>query len=79
MPIINRTKKILGAISLILGGGMMPAAFAENVNELIETCVQCHGSDGIAKSPMWPNLAGQKQGYLALKLKPSSQVSVKTR
>ncbi len=28
------------------------------------TCVGCHGLNGIATAPNFPNLAGQKQGYL---------------
>lgn len=27
-------------------------------------CHACHGSDGISINDLWPNLAGQKQGYL---------------
>ena len=33
------------------------------------TCAGCHGTNGISNNPMWPNLAGQKQGYLASALK----------
>lgn len=33
------------------------------------TCVACHGSAGISTQDMWPNLAGQKAGYLAIALK----------
>ena len=28
------------------------------------TCIACHGKEGISPSPMWPNLAGQKEQYL---------------
>jgi cytochrome c553 len=27
-------------------------------------CASCHGSAGISLSPLWPNLAGQKEQYL---------------
>ena len=33
------------------------------------TCAGCHGANGISNNPMWPNLAGQKQAYLASALK----------
>lgn len=33
------------------------------------TCVACHGPAGISANPMWPNLAGQKEMYLAKQLK----------
>lgn len=28
-------------------------------------CAACHGANGISMNPMWPNLAGQKEQYLA--------------
>jgi cytochrome c553 len=28
------------------------------------TCVQCHGQDGVAAAPQWPNLGGQHESYL---------------
>ncbi|MEP4892380.1 MAG: cytochrome c [Aliiglaciecola sp.] len=31
-------------------------------------CASCHGSAGISQSPIWPNLAGQKSGYLEKQL-----------
>ena len=31
-------------------------------------CAMCHGEDGIALVPIYPNLAGQKEGYLKLQL-----------
>ncbi|HEC29420.1 MAG TPA: cytochrome c [Gammaproteobacteria bacterium] len=32
-------------------------------------CAGCHGTAGISNNPMWPNLAGQKAGYLVKQLK----------
>ncbi len=34
-----------------------------------KTCVACHGQNGNSSNPEWPNLAGQKAGYLAAQLK----------
>lgn len=31
-------------------------------------CIGCHGAGGISASPLWPNLAGQKEGYLVKQL-----------
>ncbi|MDX1635600.1 MAG: cytochrome c [Marinobacter sp.] len=31
-------------------------------------CAACHGANGIAQIPTYPNLAGQKEGYLVLAL-----------
>jgi cytochrome c553 len=33
------------------------------------TCAACHGANGISPNDMWPNLAGQKEGYLVAQLK----------
>lgn len=33
------------------------------------TCAACHGANGISPSEIWPNLAGQKAGYLAKQIK----------
>lgn len=33
------------------------------------TCAACHGADGISPNDLWPNLAGQKQGYLKKQMK----------
>ncbi len=32
------------------------------------TCAACHGPAGISPNPEWPNLAGQKEAYLANQL-----------
>jgi cytochrome c553 len=32
-------------------------------------CMACHGVNGISNNDMWPNLAGQKNGYLELQMK----------
>lgn len=33
------------------------------------TCAACHGAEGISPNDLWPNLAGQKEGYLIKQLK----------
>lgn len=32
-------------------------------------CASCHGPTGISLSPLWPNLAGQKEQYLVKQIK----------
>ncbi len=32
-------------------------------------CSSCHGANGISMSPLWPNLAGQKEQYLIKQIK----------
>ncbi len=33
------------------------------------TCGACHGMNGISPNDLWPNLAGQKAGYLIAQMK----------
>ena len=33
------------------------------------TCAACHGPAGISPNDLWPNLAGQKKGYLIAQMK----------
>lgn len=37
--------------------------------EQAQTCVACHGTNGIGMSPTWPTLAGQHEDYLRHALK----------
>ena len=46
---------------------LAPEAHSEP-SELIATCVACHGLDGRATRAEWPNLAGQKEGYMVTQL-----------
>ncbi len=32
-------------------------------------CAACHGAEGISATDIWPNLAGQKAGYLIKQMK----------
>ena len=32
-------------------------------------CAACHGQAGISNSPIWPNLAGQKEQYIIKQIK----------
>lgn len=50
--------------SAALAGGD-PVAGAAKVG----VCVACHGADGIGKAQQYPNLRGQKAGYLEKQLK----------
>ena len=42
---------------------------ANDTKALAAGCAACHGAEGIANNPAWPNLAGQKRGYLAAQIK----------
>ena len=32
-------------------------------------CAACHGAEGVSSNDIWPNLAGQKEGYLKKQIK----------
>ena len=34
-----------------------------------QLCAACHGPEGISVNPLWPNLAGQHEQYLAKQIK----------
>jgi cytochrome c553 len=49
--------------------GAQAAGDAEAGADKITTCVACHGKDGQATAPIYPNLAGQSAQYLESALK----------
>jgi cytochrome c553 len=55
---------LLMSASVSMAGGDAAAGKAK-----ASTCVACHGPAGISANPMWPNLAGQKDAYLAKQMK----------
>ena len=54
---------ILGAV------GSVTAADIEAGKTRATLCAACHGPDGISMNDLWPNLRGQKQGYLIKQIK----------
>jgi cytochrome c553 len=56
---------ILAALTALSG-----PAFSQTAAETVaSTCSACHGETGISGSPVIPNLAGQKAGYIEAQLK----------
>lgn len=48
-----------------IGTATVAAGGSENTNlEAAQTCVACHGQNGISVNPTWPTLAGQHEDYL---------------
>ncbi|MCV6627190.1 MAG: cytochrome c [Cellvibrionaceae bacterium] len=39
------------------------------LSQTLNTCATCHGAKGISIAEQWPNLAGQKPGYLAAQIR----------
>lgn len=51
--------------ALLLTAGTATAATPEAGKAKVEAvCAACHGIKGISAAPAFPNLAGQKEGYL---------------
>ncbi len=66
-------KKSLCAGALILAASLFTSAYAAGDPEAGKTksatCVACHGADGVALVPEYPNLAGQGEAYLIKQLR----------
>jgi len=62
------TTIVIAGVLLGLSGAVL-AGDAEAGKTKSATCAGCHGSAGVSSNPMWPNLAGQKEGYLVKQLK----------
>jgi cytochrome c553 len=65
-------KKILLSGSMVLASlisSNVMAADAAAGKAKSAVCAACHGADGHSLSPLWPNLAGQKEAYLAKQIK----------
>lgn len=51
-----------------LSGSVMAGDIAAGKAKAV-MCAACHGENGISALPMYPNLAGQKDAYLAKQLR----------
>lgn len=59
----------IAASLLLMVSGSVLAGDAAAGKGKSATCVACHGAAGVSVNPMWPNLAGQKELYLAKQMK----------
>ena len=57
----------LAALPLIANNAIAGDAAAGKAKAV--TCIACHGAQGISPNDLWPNLAGQKKGYLIKQIK----------
>lgn len=60
---------LMSAVVMILTTTGSMAADVEAGKSKSSTCTACHGPAGISNNDVWPNLAGQKKGYLVKSLK----------
>ncbi len=64
----STVKVVIGGILLASSHAGMAADAAAGKTRAA-SCAGCHGAAGISANPMWPNLAGQKDGYLIKQMK----------
>jgi cytochrome c553 len=67
----NRRLARLGAMFMLAMSGPFAQAAEEPGAALAQEkgCIACHGLDGVAVAPSYPNLAGQWERYLRLQLR----------
>ena len=62
-------KCVLLTVILMAGQSVLAAGDAAAGAGKAAVCAACHGPMGISANPMWPNLAGQQEVYLAKQIK----------
>ncbi|MBL4711976.1 MAG: cytochrome c [Gammaproteobacteria bacterium] len=60
---------IVSALTLAASANVAFAGDAAAGKAKSATCAGCHGAAGVSAVPTFPNLAGQKEAYLAKQLK----------
>lgn len=66
---MNKVTSVICVGILLAMSGAATAGDAEAGKVKAASCAGCHGPEGVSSNPMWPNLAGQKEGYLVKQLK----------
>ena len=64
--------KTFSLIAVLAAGFLSSSAIAADIDAgkaKSATCVACHGPAGISSNPLWHNLAGQQEQYLAKQIK----------
>lgn len=62
-------KRILAVMTILIFSLPAFAGDAAAGKAKSAICMACHGVAGISPNDIWPNLAGQKEGYLAKQIK----------
>ncbi len=60
---------LLAASTFLLISTNIKAADIEAGKTKSQTCIACHGVEGVSSNSLWPNLKGQQKGYLAKQIK----------
>lgn len=62
---MKRITTALLTIFVVVGSAAAVAGDPAAGKSKSSLCASCHGAEGISPNDLWPNLAGQKEGYLA--------------
>ena len=62
---LQKATILIAALAVSLASTYSAVLAADAATEKSALCAGCHGADGISVSPEIPNLAGQKETYLA--------------
>lgn len=62
-------KWLIAAVAVAMGSTAFAAGNADAGKGKIAVCASCHGANGVALVPTYPNLAGQNAAYLEGALK----------
>ena len=65
---MKKTLTLISLVSISLLSFVAQAGDAEAGKAKSVTCAACHGGEGISPTGAWPNLAGQKEEYLAAQI-----------
>jgi cytochrome c553 len=66
---MNKVIPLVALAALSINSVTVAAGDAAAGKSKSATCGACHGQNGISPNDLWPNLAGQKAGYLVAQLK----------
>ncbi|ABC31119.1 Cytochrome c553 [Hahella chejuensis KCTC 2396] len=65
---ISKPAALVCLVAAVLSGNALAGDPAVGKSKAA-TCAGCHGGEGVSGNGLWPNLAGQKEGYLIKQLK----------
>ncbi len=65
----SKPRLMAGVAAILFGLVAAPVAQAASPPALASLCASCHGQNGISPYPTFPNIAGQKEGYIAYALR----------
>ena len=66
---MKKLSTLVLSIAIVASGSAFAAGDKAAGKAKAATCAGCHGATGHSMNPIWPNLAGQKEAYLAKQMK----------